>query len=226
MWSHAPPAHSPKTNVTTLTSKPRPHLLQNSTSSILGKFHSGNTTCVLPWTGHSHGRSRLYSGMERNTCPLEKTKIQVIPLWDCSLRCYVTFLLRAGRGVCTQKSESGPNFIEQYRVIQYSRAVGTLLIKVFCLFVCFIPLHPSHYFLWHQQSWNFAQHLTPVPAIYLKLRNVNVGIYLLNDYHHLPPYLFSSSSSTIIHPRPHTHTQARTHTAIYTITFVVYFRTW
>lgn len=202
------------------------HLLQNSTSNILHKFHSRNTTCVLPWTGHSHRRFHLYSGMERNTCPLEKTKIQVIPFWDCSLRGYITFLLGAGRGFVLRIQNQDPILLNIYWVTQYSRAVGTLLIKVFCLLVCFILLHLSHYFLWHQQSWNFAKHLTLVPEIYLKLRNITVGIYLLNDYHHLLPYLFSSSSFTIIHPHPHTHTQAQTHTAIYTIIFVVYFHTW
>ena len=97
------------------------HLLQNSTSNILRKFHSRNTTCVLPWTGHSHRRFHLYSGMERNTCPLEKTKIQVIPLWDCSLRCYVTFLLRAGRGFVLRSQNQDPillNNIESYNIAE------------------------------------------------------------------------------------------------------------
>ena len=97
------------------------HLLQNSTSNILHKFHSRNTTCVSPWTGHSHRRFHLYSGMERNTCPLEKTKIRVIPLWDCSLRCYVTFLLGAGRGVVLRSQSQDPillNIIESHNIAE------------------------------------------------------------------------------------------------------------
>ena len=96
------------------------HLLQNSTSNILRKFHSRNTTYVLPWTWHSLRRFLLYSGMERNPCPLEKTKIRVIPLWDCSLT-YVTFLLGAGRGFVLRSQNQDPillNNIESHNIVE------------------------------------------------------------------------------------------------------------